>query len=368
MASLIKSVKRGKTTYRVSFFHPAGDRPRQTVWLGKASKCDARERQVLVERLAAAWTPEGTMHERLAEVLRALPPRIHGKLVRVGLAAPLVAPMTLGELTTKFKARTDVKKQTLAAYNQTLNSLLLHFGSQRLVKSITNQDAITWRNSIALEPLSVATQGKRARVAKCLFNTAKKLKLIADNPFAGVHEGSQVNASRIRYVARDKVSVALQHCSDPRLRALLALARFGGLRVPSEPAWLRWSDWSACKTSLQVYAPKTDSTRVVPVCPELQQALEDLRETLSPAEPKMFPRLDGSANLRTPLLRLLARAKLETWPKLWQNLRSSCSNDWAREFGAAAESEWSGHSVQVAVAHYLRPSRHDFERAAGIVA
>lgn len=82
----------------------------------------------------------------------------------------------------------------------------------------------------------------------------------------------------------------------------------------------------------------------------------------------MFPKLDGSANLRTSLLRLLDRAKLETWPKLWQNLRSSCANDWAREFGAAAESEWSGHSVQVAVAHYLRPSSQDFERAAGIVA
>ena len=368
MASLIKSVKHGKTTYRVSFIHPAGDRPRKTVWLSKVSKSDARELQVLIERLAAAWTPEGILQTRLAEALRALPPKIHGKLVRVGLAAPLVAPMTLGELAAKFKARTDVEKQTIAAYNQTLNSLLLHFGSQRLVKSITNQDAIAWRSSIALEPLSVATQGKRARVAKCLFNTAKKWKLIADNPFSGVHEGSQVNASRIKYVARDKVSVALQHCSDPRLRALLALARFGGLRVPSEPAWLRWSDWSACKTSLQVYAPKTKSTRIVPVCPELRHALEDLRATLSPSEPQMFPKLDGSANLRTSLLRLLDRAKLETWPKLWQNLRSSCANDWAREFGAAAESEWSGHSVQVAVAHYLRPSSQDFERAAGIVA
>jgi hypothetical protein len=56
----------------------------------------------------------------------------------------------------------------------------------------------------------------------------------------------------------------------------------------------------------------------------------------------MSPMLDGSASLRTPLLRLRVRAKLETWPKLWQNLRSSCSSDWAREFGAAAESEWAG--------------------------
>ena len=368
MASLIKTRRRGKTTYRISFFHPSGDRRRKTIWLGKLAKAAAREYEVLVEQLVEAWSPDSTPPPRLAGALRALKPKFHKKFVQVELAQPAVAPTTLGDLIAKFRKTQPVKPSTLETYQQGLSSLSLYFGDRRLVLSITHEDALNWRRSIESEPISVATQGKRTRTAKTLFNKAIAWKVISENPFRGVKEGSQVNTSRIKFVERNTVETALRHCDDPRLRALIALARFAGLRVPSEPARLRWADFSPCGTSLRVYAEKTQKSRTVPICSELRTALEELRHASNASQPQMFPKLESNTNLRTALQRVLTRANLEQWPKLWQNLRASCANDWARTFGAAAESEWSGHSVQIAVEHYLRPSQEDFLRAAGMVA
>ena len=56
---------------------------------------------------------------------------------------------------------------------------------------------------------------------------------------------------------------------------MFGLARFAGLSVPSESHRLTWADVDWSRKRLTVYAPKTDSTRIVPLVPTMFTILQD---------------------------------------------------------------------------------------------
>ena len=63
--------------------------------------------------------------------------------------------------------------------------------------------------------------------------------------------------------------------------------------------------------------------------------------------------------------RIIRRAGLEPWPKLWQNLRSTRETELADRFPAHVASKWIGNSVAVATKHYLQTTEDHFTQAAG---
>ncbi len=68
-------------------------------------------------------------------------------------------------------------------------------------------------------------------------------------------------------------------CPDDQWRLIFALARYGGLRIPSEIQKLQWADIDWEKSRFTVYSPKTEhvdgkGTRQVPLFPELRPYLE----------------------------------------------------------------------------------------------
>ena len=67
--------------------------------------------------------------------------------------------------------------------------------------------------------------------------------------------------------------------------------------------------------------------------------------------------------LRTQLHKLIVRAGLKPWLKLFQNLRSRRQTELAQEFSAHVVCSWIANSVAVAREHYLRVTVVDFERA-----
>jgi hypothetical protein len=70
-----------------------------------------------------------------------------------------------------------------------------------------------------------------------------------------------------------------------------------------------------------------------------------------------------NANLRTQLERIIGRAGLTPWPKLFQNLRSTRETELAESFPLKVVCEWIGNSPEVAVKHYLQVTDEHFERA-----
>src|SRR5262249_8769641 len=72
----------------------------------------------------------------------------------------------------------------------------------------------------------------------------------------------------------------------------------------------------------------------------------------------------ANQNLRTRFTKIIRRAGLTPWPKLFHNLRASCETDLAQSFPVHVVCSWIGNSQLIAAKHYLQVTESDFERAA----
>src|SRR5262249_821553 len=63
--------------------------------------------------------------------------------------------------------------------------------------------------------------------------------------------------------------------------------------------------------------------------------------------------------------KIIRRAGLEPWPRLWHSMRASCETDLARQFPLAVVAKWLGNTQAVAMRHYVDVTDADFERAVG---
>lgn len=207
-------------------------------------------------------------------------------------------------------------------------------------------------------------------IAKQWFASAIRSRLLIDNPFSDLPAAMRMNPKRFYYVSREEAQAVLDACPDAQWRLLFALARYGGLRVPSEALLLRWQDVDWSNERFTVTSPKTEhheghGSRLVPLFPELLPYLREVFEQAEPGAEFCITRYRGSTqNLRTQLNRIIRRAGLEPWPKLWQNLRSTRETELADQFPAHVASAWIGNSVAVAVKHFLQVADEHFQQAA----
>jgi integrase len=266
--------------------------------------------------------------------------------------------------------RSDVKPSARLVYDRVRRYLVDHFGETTPLREITPGDADAWRLALLEKGLADNTIRRSCGVAKQWFTAASRSRLITDNPFADLAASVRANTKRYYYITREQAQAVLDACPDAKWRLLFALARFGGLRVPSEALRLRWQDINWSNERFTITSPKTEhheghDVRLVPIFPEL---LPHLREAFEHAEAGaefcITHYREGTVNLRTPLQRIIKRAGLKPWPKLWQNLRSTRETELADQFPAHVASAWIGNSVAVAVKHYLQVTEDHFAQAA----
>ena len=72
-----------------------------------------------------------------------------------------------------------------------------------------------------------------------------------------------------------------------------------------------------------------------------------------------------NCNLRTQFNRIIKRAGLEPWPRLFHALRASRETELAREFPLHVVTSWLGNTPRIAMKHYLMTTEDDFARAIG---
>jgi hypothetical protein len=173
-------------------------------------------------------------------------------------------------------------------------------------------------------------------------------------------------------------------CPDSQWRLIVALSRYGGLRCPSEHLALTWGDVDLERGRLRVRSPKTahhqgKDKRVVPLFPELRSHLEASYAELvasADANPDFDPEANplsaqavvtryrqAKQNLRTTFTKIIKRAGLTPWPKLFHNLRSSRQTELEERFPTHVVCGWLGNSTKVARDHYLQTTDDHFDRA-----
>lgn len=158
------------------------------------------------------------------------------------------------------------------------------------------------------------------------------------------------------------------------------MARYLGVRVPSEPFSMTWDcvDWQ--KRLLRVPSPKTASQgkpyRLVPIFPPVMPHLERLFDAAQPGQVFIFHRLRQResvkaaergwwqvVNLRQRLLRSIARIGGQPGSRLWHSPRASAETDLVARFPIHVFTAWLGNTPKIAIKHYLRVTPADFERA-----
>jgi len=153
---------------------------------------------------------------------------------------------------------------------------------------------------------------------------------------------------------------------------LFALSRYGGLRCPSEHLGLKWGDINWEQGRMTVRSPKTEhhighDSRLVPLFPELLPYLQEVFEQAEPGTEYVITRYrQANCNLRTQLQRIINKAGLKPWPKLFQNLRSTRETELAERWPEHVVCAWIGNSKAVAREHYLQVTEEHFEQAARI--
>ena len=101
-----------------------------------------------------------------------------------------------------------------------------------------------------------------------------------------------------------------------------------------------------------------------PLFPELRPHLETVFDEAEPGTVHVIAQHRmASANLRTQLLRIMERAGVEPWPRLFQNMRASRETELSRRHPLHVVTAWIGNSAPIAARHYLQVTDTDFDAA-----
>lgn len=379
MASLSRS---STGLYTVQFV--GGDGKRRSVRLGKVTRKTANEIKLKVEHLNALAVANLPMDGELASWVGSIGDDLAKKLAAVDLIPPRASAALRRFLDDYIRGReTDghTKPATVVTVKRVADDLTAVFGAGADLRGVGAADAERFKRFYQDKDLAPATTYRRLKMARMLFGHAVKLKLIGDNPSADVR-AKNVNPADRRHYVSEADTRRLLDAAAPAWRTVIALARFGGLRCPSEVLTLRWADVNLAAGRMVVTSPKTaylegKGERVVPVFARLRPYLEEAFELAAAGEEFVVGGKTGAgfraasdrpggwanANLRTTFEKIIRRAGLTGWPRLFQNLRSSLETDLMREHPIHVVTSWVGNTPKIALGHYLQTLDHDFEKA-----
>jgi integrase len=351
------------------------DDKRHTIRLGKCDQRTAEGVKLHVERLASAKKTGMPIHVDTVNWLGSIGDKLHSRIARRGLTSPrrqnaVNGPLTLARMLDAYidRRRVDMKPWSITTLQQARDKLVNFFKADKPVSEITVADALDFKRQLSSQHSS-AYVAKIVLRARQFFKDAVDGEILPRSPFSKVKAGSQKNPQRLRFISRATIDKAIEQVSDIEWKLILAFARYGGVRVPSEILALRWNDVLWDQSKILIRASKTEhhvgkESRLIPLFPELKPLLLLAFAHAEEGAVYVITRYrDPSANLRTQFLRILAKAKIEPWPKLFQNLRSSRQTELTETWPAHVVCAWIGNSEVVARDHYLQITDEHFAKA-----
>ncbi len=348
------------------------DGKRRTIRLGKCSAKQSQMFRTHVEAIVSASITSSVPDDETSRWLAKLDDTMHARLASVGLVkarhgrdCPTVADFIDGYIA----QRNDLKSTTVTVLQQSRIWLVRFMGEKVRLDKVTTADADAYRAHMVASKLAKATIAKRCRYARHFFAIARRRKLIEENPFEHIKGAVKGDPSRRVFIPAERIVKVLEEVTCPQWRLLIGLARWGGIRVPSEAAALTWGDVNFERRRFIIRATKTEhhegeGVRVVPMFPELEPLFQAAFDAASEGETRVLPICgNGTLNLRTQFKRYIVRAGEKPWAKLWQNLRVSRATELADTVASHVCAAWLGHSEKIADAFYRQVTEEHYERA-----
>ena len=365
MASLIK----GKNKHLSIQLSTGENHKRPKIALGKCTLKYARDSKSCIEALA-----RGEMNTAIQEWIGKLPDGLRTRLERLGLVEKRKGERWTVEafIRNYIEHRPDVKKKTRLKWEDVERKMKVFFRGVN-IGDVTVQQAKNFRVHLdTVYKLKENTIRRHIAIARQFFNAAIDAEVITKNPFRGQPVSLRINKARFFYVTPEMAQKVLDACPDAHWRLIFGLARFGGLRCPSEVLRLKWEDIDFEHDRFTVHATKTEhhaneGIRTVPMFPELKPLFQDAFDEAKEGTVYCLERYRGQwSNVGTHMRRIIKRAGFEPWPKLFQNCRSTRETELFKATGGNVKAvcEWIGNSPQVALKHYAQVTDADLKAAA----
>jgi hypothetical protein len=323
----------------------------KTLYLGTKFTAASSERVArLVTEIIACRDRGDSLPVDLLYRINELSPRVRHSLERFGLVTNRFG-MTLKELFNNHeKTKQRWKKKTISHYRRWYCRLSRFFGLDTKVSSITKDEAIKFAD-FCEDTLSPCTVYRGLGSCRTIFGYAVELGVILSDPFATIYRGERTNEVRQYYVDRSTINKVLSACVDDYERLVVVLARYGGLRIPSEIRKLRFGDFT--DMLIKIHKETKTGARDVPLFREVREVFNRLSG--QPDDLIFSGLLLKDWGPWTMLANTIERASLTRWPKLFVNLRSSCITDLC-DFGYSEKTLDAifGNSTEVRKAHYIQ--------------
>ena len=251
MASVSTDSKGNRTIQFV-----AKDQKRRSIRLGKMPLKMVREIKLKVQALNYAAISGQSVDGETARWVADRDRVLTEKLAAVGL---IELPEDVGGVTVSsfidayLTERVDLKPGTLIQLRQVQKNLITFVGLKMTLREFTPGNADAFKTSLTSK---LADNSVRRNLGRCrqFFEAAVRKRLIGSNPFVHL-KGITVkgNAERFRFVTHAEIQQVIDAAPDAQWRVIIALARFGGVRTPSETLALKWSDvdWISAKLNIQ---------------------------------------------------------------------------------------------------------------------
>lgn len=360
------------------------DGKRKTIRLGKCSKSVAEKIKTRVESLLSGKILGTGVDRDDAEWLATKGQHVRPLLEAVGLVVPLEPePTTPKQTLEQFlrdyidRRRPTVKPGTIEVWEQVVANLNEHMPKGIHLDEVTGGHARAFYETIK-GTMASSTVDKRIRFCRQFFNDAVEWEILAKNPFAKIKTTTPATKSNVE-VTRETVERVLKSC-DPAWTLIVALSRYGGLRCPSEVLSLRWCDVDLENGMMFIPEPKVEhhegrGVRTCPIFGELKPYLDDAWELRrseyvvdSPIYRERANTATGwrNANLRTQFLRILAKAGVKPWKRLFHSMRASRQTELEREHPLHVTCAWLGNTERIAKKNYLLVTDADIQRAQSV--
>ncbi len=336
----------------------------RVIHIGKhVTRTQALEYERVLERLVDCRKKNREPDTATARAVRNLPRNVRASIRKHGLFdASDCATDNLGDLFNRYeKLKPESCKHDLYVYAK--KHFLERFKKRQEVVSVTPENLAKYGEYLLSKrkrPLSPYTVYTEWQCLRGVFEFALEDDIIRMNPFRKVKAGSAKTGKR-EYQSRDKVLERLDLCNHPEVRLAVALARFGGLRIPCEIREMKWRDI----TDRVIHVGGKTGERDVPMFLILRTEIVKL----SRVDEYVFPTLRKYKitwvydRFRNALL----RNGITLWPKLIHSLRANCITDYAGEgLNQVVLDSIFGNSAEIRRKHYISLLPDDYERVMSI--
>lgn len=198
------------------------------------------------------------------------------KLVPKREAKSELEAITVDQLVCLYFKDQRIKERTAVRYGNQLTPLKAFFGQVDDIHKLTVGDGKRFLNHLHTikkpdgSHYAQNTIHKMLKTPRQVFTYAVDNKMMEENILAGVKVGETIDEDRVVEISEELASQMIDQ-ANTEYKMVIALARWGGLRCPSELSELKWADFDWGNGKFLVRSPKTEhqgkAQRLVPIFP-----------------------------------------------------------------------------------------------------